>query len=370
MNYYIWGSDCQMLMPGMDPSSDSAINLKFGGFIKETNEDYKSPENHALSNVPLLSFKNFLNKARTQESILVIYFQSKWANDYLYNSLKKLESNARFKIRVLDIFEFSINYGFSQVYDNQKIMREKILEKESEWRMLAENMTDQFSKDSMNAYVDAYLKISAKPIIDFLTPADYECFNPFSNKFSFIPSDSEVFVDVGAYDGDSILRFINATPTGSYKKIYAFEPNPNIYPALLEKTSWIPRIEPHQLALSNNESSIPFLDLNMGSRFATSNEAAGDGVIHVRACPLDSVVEYATLVKIDVEGFECEVVEGATALLKNSKPNLVIDTYHHANDAIKIYETVMKIHKYKYVGWRMSHHYLNSFYFSDTQQLN
>jgi hypothetical protein len=69
--------------------------------------------------------------------------------------------------------------------------------------------------------------------------------------------------------------------------------------------------------------------------------------------------------KIDVEGFESEVIEGASLLIKKCKPNLIKDTYHHANDALKIFDEVLNIHEYQNMGSRMSQFYL-TFFISQT----
>ena len=269
----------------------------------------------------------------------------------------------------MDIVEFSIKFNFSLIYDNQYNVSEKVLENIALYKNMISKMSDDFSKLSLQAYLDSFIQKSTKPIIDYLQPVEFECFNSFSNKFSFVPNDEEIYLDIGAYSGDTILKFINSTPRGNYKAIHAFEPNPAILPFLNEKTTWIPNLTVHQLALSNKESSISFLKENMGSRFATNDEKINKQTIEVKACTLDSVIEDATLIKIDVEGFESEVIEGASKLIKKARPHLVVDTYHHANDALKIFDTVMSIHNYKYIGWRMTHHFLNTFYFSDTQKL-
>jgi len=367
-HYFIWGGDTHIYLPYIPSKTVIESNLIFSGFIKETNENYRDAE-HSISQVPTFSFNQFLKHSQKNDSILVVYFQSKWANKYLYQQLKLLESNRNFRIQIMDIIDFSIKFNFSLIYDNQNDVSEKVLGNISLYKNMINRMSDDFSKLSLQAYLDSFIEKSAKPLINFLQPVEFECFNAFSNKFSFMPNDEEIFLDIGAYSGDTILKFINATPNGNYKAIHGFEPNPAIFKALKDKTAWLPNLTAHQLALSNRESSVSFIKENMGSRFATNDEKDNRETIEVKACTLDSVIEDATLIKIDVEGFESEVIEGGSKLIKKNKPHLVIDTYHHANDAIKIFDTVMNIHNYKYVGWRMNHHFLNTFYFSETQKL-
>ena len=52
-------------------------------------------------------------------------------------------------------------------------------------------------------------------------------------------TDHEVFVDCGAYDGDSIRSFLDQ-PKKSFRKVYSFEPDPVNFKKLQEDVSLRP----------------------------------------------------------------------------------------------------------------------------------
>jgi FkbM family methyltransferase len=186
-----------------------------------------------------------------------------------------------------------------------------------------------------------------------------------------VPSDEEIYVDVGAFDGETVFDFINSTPTGKYKAIHAFEPNPDFFPVLKEKSQYIPNLYCYPLAASNTQGSISFFKQKSGSRpIENTQEYKNDQIIEVKTCKLDDVIEKATLMKVEVEGHEVSVIEGASSIIKKNKPNLTVETYHFANDALKVFDSVMSIHKYKYIGWRMTGFFTNTIFFSDTQKLS
>ena len=77
-------------------------------------------------------------------------------------------------------------------------------------------------ESSRRTYADVInFKISGK--IEYLN----NCISPKEEDYGEImpPSDNEIFVDLGAYNGDTVSEFISACGE-KYQHIYAFEPNP------------------------------------------------------------------------------------------------------------------------------------------------
>jgi hypothetical protein len=75
------------------------------------------------------------------------------------------------------------------------------------------------------------------------------------------------------------------------------------------------------------------------------------------------------MLKMDVEGYECNVIEGAKRLIEKSRPDMAITCYHYPWDLFQILEKVQEIHGYANVALR---HYGPSLYdsvllFSDRQ---
>lgn len=152
-------------------------------------------------------------------------------------------------------------------------------------------------------------------------------------------SNEEVFVDVGAYQGDTIVSFINFC-SNSYKKIIAIEADGYNF-ELLNKTiknQNIPLVEPFNIALYNQNTVLSFNACSsMGSRVieCVGNESKFTQVV---AKTLDSLLngEKVTFIKMDIEGGELAALEGSQETIRKYKPKLAICVYHKAEDILTI----------------------------------
>jgi FkbM family methyltransferase len=346
------------------------LDEDFIGFIEGSAKcfDYLGKERASISSKEIgLAKLNYEANKNKQITYIIIYCNQIGGGNILKNKFKRFFERSKYII-VLDFFEYCIKYNIKLLYENMSDHREAILASSSKWIKFSNNLSDDFSKKSVFYYLSAYESISNSQMLHYSLPYVHESYNRYSNRFSFVPGASETFIDVGAYDGDTVVKFIESTPNGEYEKIYAFEPTPTTFQILKDKKFWIDKLEIFESAVSNFNGEISFNTDNsgMGAKIDLNNS---DSV--VKCIKLDDVIGRATFVKVDVEGHECEVIQGAESLIKNSKPDLVIDTYHYANDALKIYELVNSIHKYKFVGMRWAHGMMNlhSLYFSDIRQL-
>lgn len=362
ISYSVWHENGMANYPPREYVGSSQIN--FLGYIS----GYLSADPKA-NDGEKISLPNFLRKTKKEKCALVFDFQSTWAHEYLRPYLSVIQKS--FDFEIYDIKEFCIKYNLIQMYSGQSDDKKEVLENLKSFLDLAECFTDEFSKKSLLAYLDSFLKESSEPLNNWMVPLNLEMFNKYSNHFSFIPSDEEIYVDVGAFDGDTALRFINATPTGKFIQIHAFEPNPLPRFFLKEKSKWVNNLNVYPYALSDIAIKRDFINDGMGSRALTDSVLDEEYLSRtsVESKTMDSIIEKATIIKIDTEGFEVPVINGAKRIIKESRPNLVVDTYHFPLDVLKIYKSVMAIHSYKFVAFRIYHHNLHSLFFSDTQRL-
>ena len=152
-------------------------------------------------------------------------------------------------------------------------------------------------------------------------------------------NDQGWFFDVGANVGLYSWEVRKVSP---HRKILAFEPDPeNI--KLLEKTlngANFENVEICKCALSNQLAEISFFQDTLTS--ATGCVAGKDkpwieqylnssaNEIRVKTETLDSVVRQdrtPSLIKIDVEGHEIEVLQGGRNTLSEAKPLLIIESF-------------------------------------------
>ena len=143
-------------------------------------------------------------------------------------------------------------------------------------------------------------------------------------------NENEVFVDCGAYTGDTVRSFIHQT-NGLFKKLLAFEPDPVNYKKLVDfvtslpqPTSW--RIKTSDLALGRQSENLYF-----DAQGVASSSLSSSGSIQIQSEPLDILLaeESPTYIKMDIEGAEIGALTGASQSICRHLPILAISVYHH-----------------------------------------
>ncbi len=151
-----------------------------------------------------------------------------------------------------------------------------------------------------------------------------------------LPSDS-TYVDVGANRGQILREAVRVAPRGRH---IAFEPIPTVAADLARA---FPGVDCRQMALGARPEVAQFchfrnLDGWSGLRRSTkiSDERGDPEYIPVTVSTLDSEIGDRTpsVVKIDVEGAEYEVIEGARTLLSQARPTVIVE---HVASAAELY---------------------------------
>lgn len=158
-------------------------------------------------------------------------------------------------------------------------------------------------------------------------------------------ADNAICVDVGCHEGAILDVMLAHAPVG---KFYAFEPLPHLYAHLVRRYGKRADIHLYNLALSNEagDTSFNHVITNPGySGFIKrryDRPLEEDTEITVKTALLDAVVESGdtvSFIKIDVEGAELQVLQGARQLLKKHKPVIV---FEHGLGAADVYGTTPK----------------------------
>ena len=135
-------------------------------------------------------------------------------------------------------------------------------------------------------------------------------------------------VDVGANVGQTSLEFSKYFQDA---RIHAFEPVSSTYEKLVANTRKLKNVEPHRLAVgSRSGTATIWLQTNSqtNSLNATLNvETADSEVVHVTT--LDEFtkrigIREIDVLKTDTENFDLEVMEGASALLRDGRVGFVL----------------------------------------------
>lgn len=136
-------------------------------------------------------------------------------------------------------------------------------------------------------------------------------------------SGSEVFIDCGAYDGDTVAEFRKATGN-RFEQIVAFEPDP-INLALLEKaTHGDNRVSIRPFGVGARKETLRFAAAGTGSHISEN------GGCEVQIVTLDDALRdlAPTYIKFDIEGSEMDALEGGMGTIMRHRPKLAVCVYH------------------------------------------
>ena len=118
--------------------------------------------------------------------------------------------------------------------------------------------------------------------------------------------------------------------------MHAFEPDAESFAALNTLTPWpLDRFYTHKLAVSDKAEVLRFNETGtMGSSVVET------GMSTIQCVTIDEMVENASFIKLDVEGFEARALKGAGRLLSKQRPRLAVASYHYATDLLDIAQTI------------------------------
>lgn len=145
-------------------------------------------------------------------------------------------------------------------------------------------------------------------------------------------------VDVGCHKGEVLELMLKYAPQGQH---FGFEPIPDLYEKLTTHFAAYTNCHFYQIGLSNvtGETSFNYVLTNpaysgfVKRKYDKQDEV--DTLITVRKRPLDELLPPNTrvdLIKIDVEGAELEVLQGAVQTIRQSQPVIIFEHGLGASD--------------------------------------
>lgn len=189
-------------------------------------------------------------------------------------------------------------------------------------------------------------KLSGK--LDYLIDAESDP----SEKFDILNIGvEETYVDLGAYDGDTVIEFLNETSL-QFKKIYAVEPDSKSFRKMKRRLYMLGSslIEAYNCGAWNEDTTVIF-SMRKG-RGSTAEPKKGEPLNparfrEVKMIKVDSMLrgESASYIKIDAEGAEENAIMGAKETIVNFSPKLNIALYHRNEDMYKLPLLINSINK-------------------------
>jgi FkbM family methyltransferase len=146
-----------------------------------------------------------------------------------------------------------------------------------------------------------------------------------------VPAEKEVFVDCGAYDGDTLRAFLDWSGS-RFERYFALEPDPITLPRLTHYVGTLPqnirkKIETRACAAGSSQRTALF-----DARGAPNSNLAVAGTVPVDCVTLDNAFANQTppptFIKMDIEGAEVDALTGAPHIIAKNLPVLAICLYH------------------------------------------
>lgn len=199
----------------------------------------------------------------------------------------------------------------------------RVIEQAARVRSAFELLADDESRDIFVNHIEWRLFMDYD-LLPFASPEEIYFNLKYVNKL-----DAEVLYDIGAYTGDSIESFLASERGGAFSQIHSFEPSPHNYSKLeqfIESRKDVQgKVFAHRLALGATKGQIQ-VENEHGP--AARVGKGGDVVEMTTIDDLGKSISPPTFIKIDIEGFEPECLQGAKQTISRDTPVVAVCVYH------------------------------------------
>ena len=224
----------------------------------------------------------------------------------------------------------------SSDYEEIELKAKELKEHVDDFEELYLNLEDYRSKKLLYAILNNWVHYD----FDALKEVAEKCYDDYFD-LDLIPScNEEVFVDLGAYTGDSTISFLR-NYGDSYQKIYAYEITPETYQVLVSNLKDYPNVVCYLKGVGDKKGAISVVNSTVDAS-ANTVFISDDGMVPMVTLDED-IGEKITIIKADIEGFEQEALKGAINHIKNDHPKLLISVYHKNEDLWKIPKMIKEI---------------------------
>ncbi len=228
---------------------------------------------------------------------------------------------------------------YSESYEYETITYDYYLKNESRYEYLFQYLADETSKLSYQAYLNAKVNSDASFLWPYVVVPQYF---PTTRVMTQLPEpdilgfrDSEVLVNCGAYDGDTIRSYLQVVGDKCFR-IYGLEPDRRNAENLLKyvKSAGLSdMVKILQTGAFNRRDRLHF-KASRNMRSCLDN----DGETMIDVDTIDNIVgvEPVTFICMDIEGSELNALRGARSTILAHKPTLAVSVYHKRDDCITI----------------------------------
>ena len=260
------------------------------------------------------------------------------------------------------VYPFSyLNYLKSDIYDYRdyhsmylSLFAPHVRKKISQiYNLLSDEESKRIFSEIINLRLSHYFNVDKSSITSFYD----QYFDPEIVKLN----KDEIFVDGGAYDGDTVKKLYKNKKINNFERIYSFEPdkrNINKLKIFIKKFN-IKNTTTEEKGLFVRPGFVNFFSLGspesgIGSEISFSSwsgkigKSSGGSISKIPVTSIDSYFQNKnkpTFIKMDIEGAEIEALNGAKKTITAYKPKLAICVYHKPSDLWEIPLLIYKMRK-------------------------
>ena len=274
-----------------------------------------------------------------QKDMLSLMAQAFWMEYDIGEKFNEfIEKNQPDIDELMSDFDEGSKNEYNQFFSDLKYMRDHTIFETVKYLMRKE--------EKILTFIDVAESLKKQYLLPVEVPGDVSVFK-HKHGLKYLPLSvlnrlkGKDFLDCGGYFGDSALMF---SKDYQPKNIYSFEPDPENHGVLLETIKYhdLKNVIPISMCVGEKCGEVNFY--NMGP-FSYVPEGEGNSVMEMTT--IDDFVDEnkleVGLIKIDIEGYEMEVLEGAKKTIVEQKPVLLLGIYHNPREFFETKQLVQEL---------------------------
>jgi len=286
--------------------------------------------------------KNYLRDEREFNGLPLTSFEALAQTGKRYNyiiAMQYIDAALSEKLRESASEMLFYDAAFIGVNSNEHFTLAWCAEHQQALTALYESLADDASKATLLAYLNQRISAREGEYASVYHPQHY-----FPQEIIGF-DDNEVFIDCGAFDGDSINAFVRALArdgVGEAAKIYALEPDAATFAQLQKNCAALPQCVCFQAGVWHEATTLYFNASNSLSS-SLSDTPQGD---KINLLKIDDITEggRVSFIKMDIEGAELAALQGAKKTITAWQPTLAISLYHKPEDLLTIPRFIQQLH--------------------------
>ena len=208
-------------------------------------------------------------------------------------------------------------------------------------KTLIEDVYSRLADEASKTCFADYINYKLTGDISFLESAESDP----DDEFELLKGISEgCFIDLGAYYGDTLIRYLNKFPC--LNKAVAVEPERHSFKKLLacKEDLGLDITCINALIGSRTGTEKVSNSRGRGTRALSASNVELKNTIDIDVITVDSLdPDNVSFIKFDVEGSESEAIEGAKGTIRKFRPIMKIACYHRSEDVFAIVQKVLDI---------------------------